>query len=316
MHFWLVVGVCLPLRLDARLAYVAANVSLPFIAPFLGLAEVQLGALVRSGHTLAIDAQTARAHGLDAFAWDLAVGTALLAPGLGAVGFGLTLLISMLWPRKTPLGAAIGRASRRYPTHGARVHARAKLASDPVARALTRLGSLGDVVDVGCGAGHMALLLLENGQAASVRGFDPDRARIALAREAARGLSAQFEVGDARAQTIPPCDTVLLVDVLHYVDADAQRAILERAAQTARTRVVVRDIDPTRGVRSAFTRAAELLRNAPHTRRTTDLAGILAHAGLEVRVMRCDEGTPFANALLVATRARPDEGEGRCVSPA
>jgi uncharacterized protein (DUF2062 family) len=93
-HVFLVLAVCLPLRLDARIAFVASNVSLPFIAPFLALAEIQLGALVRTGRTLPIDRDALTSHGLAAFAVDLAVGTAIVAPAAALVLGGLTWLVA------------------------------------------------------------------------------------------------------------------------------------------------------------------------------------------------------------------------------
>jgi SAM-dependent methyltransferase len=303
LHLALVLAVCLPLRLDARLAYVAANVSVPPVAPLLGFVEVQLGSLVRNGEFLPLRRETLEQVGPQAFLFDLVVGTPILAAALAALGYGATLAVAMLWPQKTPLGLAIGRVAARYPTRSAKIHARAKLASDPVARALASLGALGDVSDVGCGAGHMSLLLLETGQAARVRGFDPDDARIALARAAANGLAADYERGDARTHAIAPCDTVLLVDVLHYVAPDAQDAIVARAAAAARRRVVVRDIDPRRGMWTVLTKAAERLRKKPSVLPAGELVRLLERHGLRVTVTRCDDGTPFANALLVAERS-------------
>jgi SAM-dependent methyltransferase len=179
------------------------------------------------------------------------------------------------------------------------------LASDPVTRALEDLGNLGEVTDIGCGPGHLALFLLETGQAKSVHGFDPDEARIALARQAGVGLPAVFEVGDARTHEIAPCDTVLLVDMLHYVSPEEQNRVILRAAEAARKMVVVRDIRPGRGLSSFFTRSAERLRVRPNVQSTAVLRSLLEREGLEVSVTECDEGTPFANAMLVARRRSP-----------
>jgi SAM-dependent methyltransferase len=305
LHLPLVLFACVPLRLDARVAYLAANISLPFIAPLIATAEIELGALVRAGHAIPIDRAALHAHGLGAFAGDLAVGTLVLAPSVAAFGFALTLVTGAVWPERSALGRAIARAAARYPTRAARIHARAKLATDPVTRALAALGDLGDVVDVGGGAGHMASLLLETKQASRVRGVDIDPAKVALARAA----GAELEAADARAWLIPECDTVLLLDVLHYVEPDAQDAIVARAAKAARRRVLVREIEPRAGLgglASLFTRAAERLRARPNVRPPGAIAAALDAAGFAVTVERCDEGTPFANALVIADRRAVD----------
>ena len=46
VHWALVLAICLPLRLDAGVAYLASNVSLPFFAPFITFAEIAVDARV------------------------------------------------------------------------------------------------------------------------------------------------------------------------------------------------------------------------------------------------------------------------------
>lgn len=89
-HLILVVGVCLPLRLDAPVAYLAANISNPFFAPFLSLAEIETGAFVRSGSFLPLTPEVIRTHGIAPFLRDALVGTLFFAPALAAVGGALT----------------------------------------------------------------------------------------------------------------------------------------------------------------------------------------------------------------------------------
>jgi uncharacterized protein (DUF2062 family) len=76
LHLPIVVAICVPLRLDAPLAYLAANISLPFIAPFLSLAEIEIGAWLRTRHLLPLDVDTVRTHGFRAFMGELVLGTA------------------------------------------------------------------------------------------------------------------------------------------------------------------------------------------------------------------------------------------------
>lgn len=55
LHFLLVMGICVPLRLDTAVAYVASNVSLPIFAPFINIAEIELGAWLRTGALIHLD---------------------------------------------------------------------------------------------------------------------------------------------------------------------------------------------------------------------------------------------------------------------
>lgn len=202
--------------------------------------------------------------------------------------------------------------------------AREKLRRDPVTRALAALGPLGDVLDVGTGRGQLAIFLLELGHATSVRGVDWDVAKVALATRAAHAghdgqadeaLAAHFAVGDvASFEASGPFDTVLLVDVLHYLSAADQDTLLERAAGLVRPggRLVVRDASKGYGVRSALTafvercsRAVRLNRGTHTTLRDVarELVPILERAGLRCALMPCWRGTPTANVLLVGERA-------------
>lgn len=188
-----------------------------------------------------------------------------------------------------------------------------KLRRDPATRAIAELGPLGDVLDLGCGRGHLALFLLESGAAKSVRGYDWDEEKIALAQRAGDGLDASFSTRDVRAPDVAPADTVLLVDVLHYLDAAAQDEVLARAADLVRPggRLVVRDASSGFGWRSAFTLFVEwistLIRFNLGERValrdvSRDLVPVLEKKGLACTVTPCWRGTPFANVLVVATR--------------
>src|SRR5438128_2439083 len=76
--------------------------------------------------------------------------------------------------------------------------------------------NLGEVVDVGTGRGQMAIMLLESGVATRVIGTDWDEKKLEDARAASKDLPASYEKADVREFSPPPCDTLLLIDVLHY----------------------------------------------------------------------------------------------------
>jgi uncharacterized protein (DUF2062 family) len=105
LHWLLVLAVCVPFRLDTPVAYLAANVSLPFIAPFLSFAEIEIGAWVRTGHGFPLDRETLRVQGPRAFAEDLAVGILLFAPGVAAAGGAIAYTIARVAKRRAALPA-------------------------------------------------------------------------------------------------------------------------------------------------------------------------------------------------------------------
>jgi hypothetical protein len=119
-------------------------------------------------------------------------------------------------------------------------------------------------------------------------------------------------VADIRDAAIPPSDTVLLVDVLHYFRKDAQDRILLSAARAVNAggRLVVREADTERGIRSWVTLVEERLFTAVGYNRgervffrpVRELCQKLEEAGLACEVRPAWARTPFANMLLVARR--------------
>src|SRR5215472_5399177 len=208
-HLPLVLAVCLPLRLDAPVAYLAANISLPMVAPVLTATEIEIGELVRTGHVVSLHVRDLHERGLRGFAGDLVVGTLFFAPAMALAGGGLAYVGAKI-ARVGQRGAfdeAVRRVAHRYASgRGAAYHyVRIKLARDPVAGAVAALGAagtLGDVVDIGCGRGQLPLLLLELGAATFVTGLDWDPLKVEDAQAAAGELPIHFEVVDVRSSPL------------------------------------------------------------------------------------------------------------------
>jgi SAM-dependent methyltransferase len=204
----------------------------------------------------------------------------------------------------------------RYRSRPAHYYVRSKLRIDPVARALVARGeaeAFGEVVDVACGRGQLSLLLRVLGLASAIVGLDWDEGKVATATEAAGALGAvTFTRADVREAPLPAADTVLLIDVLHYLTRDEQDALLVRAARAARGRVIVRDVDPDAGAASALTHAWEWAttslgynRGARVAPRSFDeITSVLEGEGLRVSREPC-AARAMSNVLLVARRAEP-----------
>lgn len=290
-HFPLIVVLCLWLRLDALIAYVAANISNPFFAPALLTAEVEIGALVRTGARPHFAQALTRTGAFGQFAGDLAAGAPLVGLGLAMAGGAITWVALTLAhhgrpegkapepyrlpPEAPPWVHAVERVAGRYaPAQGAtaaersRFHyVRTKLLGDPVARLVADVegetaGALGEVLDIGTGRGQLPILLVELGRATRARGVDWDAEKIAAGVEAAAAspeggapLAIDLSRGDARTADYAPADTVLLIDLIHYFTIAEQDEILRRAAAAVRPggRLLVREADTERGLRSAVT---------------------------------------------------------------
>jgi SAM-dependent methyltransferase len=229
------------------------------------------------------------------------------------------------------LAAIVARASRAYaPAGRTPMHfARGKLRHDPVFAAIVARGLVNEnarLVDLGCGQGVLAAFLCAareeyaarawpEGWApaprlASVVGFDLRRSAIRAGR-IALGDAARLEVADVRAATLPECDRVAILDVLHYLPAPDQEAVLDRcrAVLSPGGLLLLRVGDASPGWRFAVTRLSDqlvtLMRGSMprlHFRTLSDWRALLARVGFEVESTPMSDGTPFANVLLVGRR--------------
>ena len=219
--------------------------------------------------------------------------------------------------------------------------ARGKLGHDPAFRALLERGDLradARVLDIGCGQGLLASLLASIDRAARQGRWPaswpapPVGARYhgieLMARDVARAESAlaaldpapSFVCADMCRAELPPCDVVVILDVLHYVDHAAQDALLARVRDAlspgGRLLLRVGDAANRRGFAASqwVDRIVTLTRGhrVPPTfgRPLSGWIAQLRRLGFAVEAVPMSQGTPFANVLLVAdlpaARPRPD----------
>lgn len=322
LHLVLCLAVCVPRRLDSVLAYLAANISNPLVAPFLITLEVEIGSLLLTGDHAALDLESARATGIGGFLQQAAIGSVLVGGVVALLGGMLAFVVARSALRNSPEddGAeAIRRTIDRY--RGApladRMYVAGKLQRDPVLGEISALdGDFGRVLDAGAGRGQLGLCLLELGRLTALVGFDSDPRKVALAQAAGEGR-AGFQSGDLVGSEWPASDTVLLIDVLHYLPIAEQDAVLERAVASVPIggRVLVRDVDATPGMRSWLTRASEWLtttirlnrgRSRLEYRSAREVVDRLRALGCSCETRSASHGTPFANVLIVATRLEPE----------
>lgn len=211
--------------------------------------------------------------------------------------------------------------------------ARGKLGRDPVFRGLIDNGLIGEqrrrVVDIGCGQGLFASLLASMGamqsqpgrwplswartpQAVDYTGIELMPKDIARAERSVGHLqpTPRFVCADMRTASLPACDLVVILDVLHYVDHSAQEGVLGRVrdalAPNGRLLLRVGDADDARAfaisqwVDRTVTRVRGHRVSPTWGRPLKDWTALLQRLGFTVRSFPMSEGTPFANVLLVA----------------
>jgi uncharacterized protein (DUF2062 family)/SAM-dependent methyltransferase len=330
-HLALCWGLGWLLRLNRLKMYLAANISNPFVAPFLLLAELQVGAWSRRGDLHALTLASIRETDPWLFGSDLLVGSAIVGGLLGSVAGISTWLMTRRGGRDPLFTGLVRRASDRYVSTSitAWEFARGKLRGDPVYRMVVCSGILppgGVLVDIGCGQGLMLALLAE--AAADVaRGSWPgeprppvferligieSRPRVAALAQQALGSDATILAADARRGIPPGARAILLFDVLHLMPAPDQEALISAIAHGLDPGgvVLVREADAAAGWRFGAVRAGNRLKALAvgqwhqtfHFRTVAGWADAFDRAGFGVHVMSTGEGTPFGNVLFVLTR--------------
>ena len=104
-HWLLVLGICVPLRLDTGVAYLASNISMPLIAPFITTTELEIGTYLLHGRWTPLRAEDMKTMAIRTLVAELLTGTAILAP-LGATIGGAITYVVVAWRRRRRAAAA------------------------------------------------------------------------------------------------------------------------------------------------------------------------------------------------------------------
>jgi SAM-dependent methyltransferase len=206
--------------------------------------------------------------------------------------------------------------------------ARGKLRGDPVFRAILELGLLRGrprVLDLGCGQGLLTAWLraaehcYERGswpgawppapRTLSTRGIELMAREVERARSAL-GSATEVSQADIRSAAFGAADAVVILDVLHYLNAQAQIEVLQRvrAALPPRGLLLLRVGDADGGLRFHYGQWSDklvmLLRGhalvPQHCRSISQWRALLGECGFDSEAKPMSRGTPFANVLLIA----------------
>ena len=196
-------------------------------------------------------------------------------------------------------------------------YVRGKLRIDPMYGAVFEClrGPSLPILDLGCGIGILLYYLRHRGLHVRIIGVDWDAGRIAVAKQVAQAgyQDLSFIHQDAR-QPIQFQGQVVMLDLLHYIDHDDQRQLLDTVAASiapgggAVIRQCPRDSSCRFKLTNAVERLGHVLRwhkgstiNFP-TRET--IARPFQERGFTEEILPMWGGTPFNNYLFVFRRPK------------
>ena len=202
----------------------------------------------------------------------------------------------------------------RYPDDGcaARLYRSLRLRHAGLAPLAARFPDAGLIVDLGCGMGLLAHLLVEGQPGREVLAVDHDPERIHALLASAAGLPIRVRVDDLASMDLPHAAGIALVDVLHYFTRDVQEDLLARAADVLAPGgvLLLRDPDAAAGWRFRAARLHERLAvglgwtqaELGTYRSAEEWAFLLRASGLEAEVLPLRCASPYADRVVIGRR--------------
>jgi uncharacterized protein (DUF2062 family)/SAM-dependent methyltransferase len=317
-------------RLNRFKVYVASHISNPFIAPFLYASEIQVGGWLRRG-TWYLPSNWSSISWWH-MAGDILLGATVIGGVLAVVAGVATYAVVNRRGVSPDVAALLEAAASRFIDHGVTAweFAHGKLRNDPVYLEVLQSGALpraGTIVDVGCGQGLMLSLIASARDAARHNRYPPQwppppqdvqligvELRKKVAALAARALAGEATIveTDITRTPVPPCDAVLVFDVLHLLGREDQDALLLSIYSTLKSggTLVIREADPGGGWRFTAVKIGNRLtawsqriwRRTFHFRTTTEWRAALEELGFAVTAPVAAGSAPFANVIIYATK--------------
>jgi 2-polyprenyl-3-methyl-5-hydroxy-6-metoxy-1,4-benzoquinol methylase len=248
-------------------------------------------------------------------------GHAAIVPSTHGAQRGAAFLPSGADPLTVRPRYSLGRSRRavltaRFSGFNRRQYVRGKLASDPVYAAVAQLIEEAPpfpLLDVGCGMGLLGHYLHGCGVLHGYIGIDHDERKIAAARHAARAIGDTLDLRCADVGDLPDFrGHVCLLDVLHYLPAARQPALLAQLAGHVApgAQLMIRNVLRERHWRFHATVIEEHVLHATgwmrvgadHYPSADEVVTPLHEAGLATTVRPLWGRTPFNSYLIVARR--------------
>lgn len=169
----------------------------------------------------------------------------------------------------------------------------------------------GRVLDIGCGFGLFSLYYASVAPGLALRGLDRNPRRIAMGQRAAARLglgNVTYEVADARDwRADGDYDAVYMLDIVHHVDEESVRPLLEQLLKAVRPggRLLIKDVDTRPAWKRWFTLALDRLMDPRTPVRywaADELQALLSELGFRVYRHLLVDYLPYPHILYICER--------------
>lgn len=164
----------------------------------------------------------------------------------------------------------------------------------------------GQIVDLGCGYGIFANLLGVMSEKRKILGVDLDDSKM---RHAAKGIrNVDFRIADITKTEIAPVDCILLIHVLHHLNAyEEQEPLLKACVEKLKSggKLIIAEIDRKPRWKFFLTRIADrILYNfhKPYYRFPEKMIALLGKFPVGIKTEIMHQGTPFSHITYICTK--------------
>ena len=161
----------------------------------------------------------------------------------------------------------------------------------------------GTIVDLGCGYGIFANYLALSSEKRNVVGVELSERKLKYADK--KLSNARFLHGDIVQQSIPPCDAVLFLDVLHHLDSfEEQEKLLKHCAGLLNPNgfIFIKDIDKKPLHKYYFTQMVDNLLypgDRYYYRGQDEFQALAGRLNMDLERHLVHRGTPYSNIIYI-----------------
>lgn len=166
----------------------------------------------------------------------------------------------------------------------------------------------GKIIDLGCGYGLFANLLVSKSCRRSVIGVDSSSRRIEMAKEASYSQgNPMFLQGEISKAELNDCDSVIIIDVLHHVDDKTYQFLLNNVFEKLRKggTLIIQEVGKKPLWKYIFAASLDRMLNIDkplYYRSCEKIFHTLQNIGFQVNAYRIDKDIPVPDILFVCEK--------------